>query len=232
MCKNSVAIGDKLFFGPYMWRVLDVSDGKALLITDDVIGVKQKHDSNKGPAGYGCSESCCDVNKYLNGEFLEGFSEAERALIVNSDVHTKRDSVHYFEEYSPASAFSWKTRAEIFLLDDEEAGRYFKDNKDRIAMIKYTPEALLYDGGNSYWREAHTSERARLKAHGSLPIAWLLRNKTNFDTGSHFHTCTGYVNLEGKIGLTHPIMFEGLRPACWVNIDGFGSEKCLMTEKD
>ena len=220
MCKNSVAIGDKLLFGPYMWRVLDVSGGKALLITDDVIGVQQEHDYSKGPQG-DCRESCCDVKKYLNGEFFEEFSEAERLLIADNDVRAKTDFVHYFEEYNPASAIYLKTRAKIFLLDDEEAERYFKDNQDRKAMLKYTPEALLYDGGNSYWREAYASERARLRARGSLPVAWLLRNETNFNSGGHSYTRTGYVDREGKIGLTPPFMFEGLRPACWVNTDGF-----------
>ena len=222
MSKKSVAIGDKLLFGSYMWRVLDMSGGKALLITDDVIGVKKKHDYSK--EGVSCSESCCDVQKYLNGEFLEGFSEAERVSIAECDVRTKIDFVHYFEEYDPAKASYRETRAKIFLLDDEEAERYFRDDQDRIAVFKYTSKALQYSGGNSHWRKAYASERARLKAHGSLPVTWWLRNQTNFDSGWHSYTRTGYVDCEGKIDLASGLMFEGLRPACWVNIDGFERE--------
>lgn len=89
---------------PIEWRVLDVRNGKALLITQWLIDCR----------GYGDIESWLNnesLYSWLNGSFLnEGFSDEERKAISDADDGYR-----------------------VFCLNTAEAEKYFNGKEDRMA---------------------------------------------------------------------------------------------------
>ena len=70
-------IGDLISFGKYEWRVLDIGDKAALVITTEVIEKRVYHNSLV-PITW----AECDMRKYLNGEFYDKFTEDEKSKII------------------------------------------------------------------------------------------------------------------------------------------------------
>lgn len=71
-------IGDIINFGNYDWRVLEVQNNKALIITEYIIEQCSYHD-----AYVDITWADCSLRRYLNGEFYDKFSEADKAKIVS-----------------------------------------------------------------------------------------------------------------------------------------------------
>ena len=65
-------IGSSAAFGGYSWRVLDIRDNTALIISEYVIEQRPYHDTYIATMWEGCA-----LRKYLNGEFYNGFSADE-----------------------------------------------------------------------------------------------------------------------------------------------------------
>jgi len=72
---------DIIKFGKYDWRVLKVKKNKALIISEHVLEHKAFNESVKTNKWKKCS-----LKTYLNGEFLEQFSQDERACITDKGV--------------------------------------------------------------------------------------------------------------------------------------------------
>jgi hypothetical protein len=104
-------IGDKIKIGEYDWRVLDIQEDKILVITDKIVGFRPLHDRDLSVPWV---EST--LKNYLNDEFLKtleediSFKDQDFEILYNTTVNTK-----------------------IFLLSKDEAMKYFKNNRDRIA---------------------------------------------------------------------------------------------------
>ena len=105
---QNYSIGSTIRFGSFDWLVLDVQDGKALIITKDIIEM-QPFNSIITAVGW----EDCTLRKYLNGAFFNRFSADERS----KGVQTNESGVNDF----------------VFLLSLEEAQRYFPDNDARRA---------------------------------------------------------------------------------------------------
>ncbi len=139
---KNIKINDVVKFGQYwqeslekkspiMWRVLDVKDGKALLLSDIILDVKpfKGHtNSNKW--------SDSSIRKWLNSSFLENsFSKMEQKQIVESKIVTRDDN---------------DSNDKIWLLDDTEAQKYLKDKRAKFS--NYAAELDLYtDNGYGYY---------------------------------------------------------------------------------
>lgn len=109
-------------FGGYDWLALDVKDDKVLLLSKKIMG--------EGPYHYGDAKhntwENSTIRASLNGEFLDSFSESDRAriaetLVINSDN---------LEHGTDCGA---DTKDCIFLLSIDEAKRYFGSDKERVA---------------------------------------------------------------------------------------------------
>jgi hypothetical protein len=105
-------------FGQYNWRILDIQDGKALLITQDIMEKKPFNDKQANT-----DWETCTLRKYLNGDFYNRFSAADQARIAATKVDNPKNG-----SYGGRS-----TKDNIFLLSVDEANKYFKDDADRIA---------------------------------------------------------------------------------------------------
>ncbi|MGM9606912.1 MAG: stalk domain-containing protein [Oscillospiraceae bacterium] len=102
-------------FGGISWYVLDVKDGKKLVMSEKVLEMRAYNDDDE-PFTW----ETCDLRAYLNGEFLEKtFTAEERAKIV--EVTNKNNS-------NPRYAISGgnDTTDKVFLLSLEEAELYLQ----------------------------------------------------------------------------------------------------------
>ena len=147
-------VGGSYVFGEYEWRVLDIRDGKALLVTQDVIALRS-FNTTDDPAWETCS-----LRQYLNGEFYESFSGADRARIIETDITTTQ----YIDEETEDGVV---TKDRIFLLSTGEVVAHFSFITDRIA---------LYEGSPKSWR-LRTPRRDGKIAAVSWDGSW-------YDTGS------------------------------------------------
>ena len=135
-------IGDIIQFGCYDWRVLDVQDSNAFIITEDVIDSKPYH-SEKVDITWEHSS----IRNYLNGEYYNTFTADEQARIVETMV-INNDNPNY------GTACGNNTTDKIFLLSIDEAKSFFSGDSSRIAYNAANGEALWWwlrsPGFNSY----------------------------------------------------------------------------------
>jgi len=79
---SSVLQSIRVSFGNYNWLVLDIQNNKALLLSENSIGKRPYH----SPSSCNVTWEKCDLKRYLNGNFLQGFNVAEKAMIDNGEV--------------------------------------------------------------------------------------------------------------------------------------------------
>ncbi|CBH27139.1 hypothetical protein lse_0988 [Listeria seeligeri serovar 1/2b str. SLCC3954] len=82
-------IGSILSFGNYNWRVLDIKENSALIITENIIEHRVYHDAYKQ-----ITWADCALRFYLNGEFYNTFSATEKSKIVS--VINKNDDNQWY----------------------------------------------------------------------------------------------------------------------------------------
>jgi hypothetical protein len=69
---SAIEADDMIQFGGYDWRVLEVKDGKALILSDKILDRRSYHKSS------GTWETS-EIRQYLNGQFYdETFTEGEK----------------------------------------------------------------------------------------------------------------------------------------------------------
>jgi len=108
--------GGKLRFGAYDWYVLDRQADRTLIITEKVIERRPYH-----------HEECeitwetCDMRQYLNSEFYDSFSEADRARIIEVTNENPGNPWYGTPGGNP-------TVDKIFLLSIDECVKYFGDS--------------------------------------------------------------------------------------------------------
>lgn len=118
------------------WRVLEVSAGKALLISEKSLAC-QAYYLESGPVTWEKST----LRTWLNTTFLtETFTAAEQARISVADLANPDNSIYNIRGGSP-------TRDQVFLLSLEEANRYFADDASRIAT---STSAAISQGAYNY----------------------------------------------------------------------------------
>ena len=114
-----------LKFGKYDWLVLEERDGKALIITKEIISQLMYHGAMEEITWENCS-----LRAYLNGTFLGEFSAEEKARIVPT-VNKNTNNPEYDIKNGK------DTKDSVFLLSLEEANLYFADDASRAAMFQH-----------------------------------------------------------------------------------------------
>ena len=130
-CNNSLSVGDIIKFGNYFindnktkepieWRVLEVSNDRALLITKDAIDCKPYDNELRDITWEECS-----LRQWLNNEFInQAFSKEEQNEIILTNISNPNNA-------SYGTRGGNNTQDKIFLLSIDEAQKYFKDDRDR-----------------------------------------------------------------------------------------------------
>lgn len=198
-------LGDKICFGKYEWRVLDIQNDMALIITDEIIEQRAYHDAYKE-----ITWADCALRKYLNGTFYETFDEVDQSKIV---MVTNKN----FDNQWYGSEGGADTLDQIFILSLEEVCKYFGDSS-----------SLLHNRGinQRYWfqRKDENNNKRLAKLQGSEGCWWWwLRSpgRVNLKAAYIFGT-DGNIGIQGnnvlKGNISDGKCTGGVRPALWLKL--------------
>ncbi|GHV42948.1 hypothetical protein FACS189490_12810 [Clostridia bacterium] len=191
--KSSFEVGKIAEFGSYDWRVIEVHDGKALLLSSEVIRT-----DNYNPSKGCTSWDICALRDWLNIDFYDEFGEREQERIAEVCVTTAKNP--RFDTHCGEV-----TLDKVFLLSIEEVARYFGDSGQLT-------------GGNpksKWWINDQYNETRIAYDESGTVVWWWLRTP-----GMHTNTVV-YVNTGGSINLAGHRAYNsdgGVRPAMWVKL--------------
>ena len=111
---ENIAIGDTVKFGPYKWQVLDVQDGKALLLMDGLLKNPRRYHDKFEPVTW----ENCSLREWLNKNWLaRKFSCREQAAVAAIEPGNSDNP-----EYGTHGGKSTIDR--VFLLSIDEYEKY------------------------------------------------------------------------------------------------------------
>jgi len=129
---GTLAAGDILILAGIPWLVLDVQDGKALVISEHVLEFRKINQENRE-----MTWDRCDIRQYLNGEFIEvTFSDEEKGRIIETGVPNNANP-------DLGTNSGEDTIDRVFFLSIDEARLYLPDNESRKAQFD--------DGVPAWW---------------------------------------------------------------------------------
>ena len=147
--KFTAKVGDIIKLGewhsdPIEWQVLEVKDGKALLLSKYALACRKYHNTYDS-----ITWENCDLRKWLNGEFFQKAFKGDAAkCVVESDV-----PAHYNPNYSTDPGND--TKDKVFLLSVKEVLQYFKTDEERVCMplpfVKSEGAYVDEDNGACRW---------------------------------------------------------------------------------
>ncbi len=203
---NDVKIGGSVTLGSYEqdndlstnsesieWLVLDIQDGKALLISKYALDAQPFNTE-----GTNVTWETCTLRTWLNNDFYnKAFTDVEKEVINTTKVVAESNPSDDFKSNDPGN----DTQDKVFVLSYNEAYKYFNSDSERHCKpTTYADErgayVYAYDSfkGNTYWwlRNPGAYNRDALFVHSS--------GNSGF-TGAGVHTT-----------------FYTVRPAMWINI--------------
>jgi len=139
-------IGQVVEFGvwrgePIKWRVLDIQDGRALVLAEDILAVRQFAElKSLENSDYKMTWEDSDIRKWLSEDFFdEAFSKNEQnAILLTKFINPDR-------RMFPAEG-EGDTNDKIFLLRLDEINKYFPKN------------AVYYYNNNYYYNEDYQND--------------------------------------------------------------------------
>ena len=163
---KSVKVGDILKFGRYAqesisttkkedieWQVLEVKDGRALLISKYGLDCQKYNEVSKS-----ITWEACTLRKWLNNDFINSaFIDIERQKILTVTVPADKNPSY---GTNPGNA----TQDKVFLLSVPEAKKYFDNGESLLCE----PTAYAFD-------------RGAVKGIGSKYCSWWLRSPGNVE---------------------------------------------------
>jgi hypothetical protein len=190
---NLAAGQDNVKFGNFVWRVLDVQDGKALLLTNDIVELRPYHKS--------CTKMTwadCDIRTYLNDPFIKlNFSEDEQVKIVETTIDNPDNEWFGTEGCED-------TQDKVFLLSIAEVVKYFGDSGQ-------------FENGNpesEYFIDDEYNEDRIANFEGAAEW-WFTRSPGAEDGRAADISDVGPLIVYGDcLNAGH-----GMRPALWVSMD-------------
>ena len=208
---TGLSVGDHITFGSYPqtdtdellpieWRVLEIKDGKALIISEYLLDTYVYNMEMSDVTWENCS-----LRKWLNGKFYDTvFSDSEKSLIQTVTIENSDNPLY-------GTPGGNNTEDKVFCLSLEEVQIYFKDTKDR--MTAPTVYAIK--------RGAKTNEDNKLD-NGMKTGWWWLRTPASSANRASDVDCYGNIdNVINKDRVDGDLVFaEGncIRPAVWITL--------------
>jgi hypothetical protein len=205
--QTNIKVGQRITFGAYQWYVLDVQNGKALLITKDIIEMRAYNEGSYGAIIW----EDCTLRKWLNSEFYNSFSAADRAKILSTTV----------ENYERFTGGKYNTIDKIFLLSFDEAQTYFSLKENRVAMINFSSQKQIEEvakkmfvNGSYPYYDTYEEFLNYLNELQGKNGDWWLRSTGNLAGTASYVSFIGSTFINGN-----PVDIEGgIRPVLWLNI--------------
>lgn len=200
---EEIKIGSVLSFGDYNWRVLDIQNNTALIITEEIIDQRPYHDAYKD-----ITWADCTLRKYLNGEFYEKFNTDDKSRIITV-INKNLDNQWY------GTKGGEDTEDNIFLLSLEEVCKYFGDSTSK----------LNNPGKNQrYWfqrKDENNSKRLAKLHNKEWAWWWWLRSPGRVNVKAVYIFGTdGNIVIQGnnilKGNISDGKCTGGVRPALWI----------------
>ena len=204
---SDIAVGDIITFGSYEqdnnsdngpeaieWIVLDVQDGKALLLSKYALDTKPLNTEYVD-----ITWEQCTLRSWLNQDFLKAaFSDMEQSAILTT--HVDNGKAQGYGGYDTTGGND--TEDQIFLLSYKESDLYFASNEDRMCVP--TDYAVV----NGVWTNDY------FQVNGRPTGVWWLRSP-GFD-----QYYAALVRSGGSLDCDH-VNFVGyvVRPAFWLNLE-------------
>lgn len=190
------------YFGNYngsdiRWQILEISGGKALVISEDILEIV-RFDSFSRKKTW--AES--DIRTWLNGDFYNSaFSASQKNSISKTTVSNSKNA-----RYGTGGGSN--TEDKIFLLSEDEVRKYYPYEED--AAAKCTISAY----NNSNKDSAIVDPNKGLTDGAYLTNSyWWLRGTGMYEYEAEYVDYLGYVH---KDGMTFNNTITGVRPVMWV----------------
>ena len=225
---DAVVPGDTITFGHYeqdndtsngpeaiTWKVLDVQDGKALVISEKILArVRHRYvEDGHGAVTWETSR----VRQWLSEDFFDAaFSDEEKTAVYLTNV--KSEPNPDYTDTDPGK----ETQDYEFVLGLEQYDAYFADDGDLFdAIAPYTEVARV---GNPYAKDELVrtakyypmNNAVRGNADGSAGWWWLRTVGQDYAADGNFMM---RVDAAGKADGVGSDADCGVRPAMWVDID-------------
>jgi len=205
---NAPNISKIISFGDYDWRVLEVQDGQALLLSDKVIEKKRYHSSLAVTAW-----ADCELREYLNGSFYDSLGENKTHVI---EIQTNNPKNLWSGAIGGNS-----TRNKIFLLSLEEVDKYFGSSGEYVDMVRksWNSTAMKFQQSDDGWYISNNHDQSRIAEDlDGEACWWWLRSPGKSGRGSGN---VALVNASGLICVDGNIVTQkagGVRPAMWIKL--------------
>ena len=174
---------------PIEWLVLDIVDGRALLISKYALDCKPYNETYEDTTWENCT-----LRKWLNEEFLNtAFSSYERDKIPTVTNMAKHGHSAFFAA-NPGN----DTNDLVFLLGIDEANKYFTAEQERVCELTTYAIANGSDKNNENSKEC-----------------WWLRSICESQKGATSVNSDGDIILNGP----YVHIYSAVRPALWVELD-------------
>ena len=140
---HAVLLTTIISFGSHQWRVLDIQDDRALIISENVLEQRVYHESNTSITWENCT-----LRQYLNGAFYDTFNESDKERIIEVT------NVNLTTQFYGTNGGN-DTQDKIFLLSLAEVVQYFGDS-GRLRPYaqlsdQYNENRIAYYNGSAVW---------------------------------------------------------------------------------
>ena len=214
----NTAAGDIVRFGSHDWRVLAVDGSKALIITENIVGVRHFHTEREH-----VTWETSEIRRYLNKTFYYTFPETDRSRIMETSLRNPDNPWDFSDSRGHmATPGGNDTIDKIFLLSIEEVVQYFGDSGlvgIGATMGAYGRSAYLHPGLLGPWvRDHYNSARTARDADG-IVHNWWLRSPGSRPNKAAFVNSFGFLHICGMYVLMSWEAHYGVRPALWLSLE-------------
>jgi hypothetical protein len=212
---RGTGVGDTFALGSYsgqdiVWQVLAIEDGKALVITRDIIDLRAYNEELVD-----MTWEACTLRTWLNDDFRNSaFTDKERGAIALTRLSNPDNPEYGIDGGADTEDY-------VFLLSIDDAERYFDSEDARVASLNLTDE-LIDDAAhrideNPYYGDSYTFSEARedIADWNDSAYGWWSRSP-----GIHAERVAGFDDggVDEVAGARAYDDGIGVRPALWLNL--------------
>lgn len=202
---EELKIGALISLGGYDWRVLEIQNHTALVISEYILEQRAYHDTYSDTTWAECA-----LRTYLNGEFYGKFSADDQSRIL--PVVNKNLDNHWY-----GTKGGVETKDHIFLLSLEEVCKYFGDSLSKLENPKKNQR---------YWferKDENNSKRIARLLGKEGAWWWWLRSPGRVNLKAvYIHGTDGNIGIQGnnilKGNISDGRCTGGVRPALWLKL--------------
>jgi hypothetical protein len=191
----------KIIFGKHEWRVLDVENERALLLSDKITHVKMPYNEDFPKADM--TWDACTLRKWLNSGFIRNeFTAEESERILETTLANENNP------WFPKSKGGNPTNDKIFLLSIAEVVRYFGGSGQ---LENRNPDSR-------WWIDDGFNNGRTAKIDGTETDGWWWLRSPGYYGKTAATVCVdGNIYIRGNHVLYNRV-YGGVRPALWLSL--------------